>query len=296
MKSDSGFAVYCDRRAGLSAKAPKKPKFDLNNKFVLLAASAFILWPLLGFSQSAKADGAFTVADINLALRGSAQATTPQKPSQPQQYGGSDALSALSAFAQQIAAQAPQGTSANAAAPAGRQFDDATFAALRDFAQRVGGDRPVSIKDLPKVADADNAMDALREFLQKGSAPQSPAATGPKGGPIAGGKQSSAPGGSELRRRKSLSDLPHQPGRGLRQDADGPDRQDPKRQIRLRELPRSGLGAREGRRRARRRRHHLVPAGRSSAHGGRKQRRLSQLPSERATAPIGTAARTKRAA
>jgi DmsE family decaheme c-type cytochrome len=59
--------------------------------------------------------------------------------------------------------------------------------------ERIGLDQPESIKALPKLSEADNLIDALREFLQKGFAPQSaPPATTPNG-PIAGGTQQGAP-------------------------------------------------------------------------------------------------------
>ena len=68
--------------------------------------------------------------------------------------------------------------------------------------------------------------------------------------------------------------------------ADGPHRPDAKGQVRLRKLPRPRIGAREGRRRTRRRRDHFVPAGRSIAHGRRKQRHLSHLPRARRPHPL----------
>src|SRR5262249_48134009 len=67
---------------------------------------------------------------------------------------------------------------------------DATFHA---FDERIGLEQSESIKTLPKLSEADNLIDALREFLQKGRAPQSaPPATTPNG-PIAGGTQQSGP-------------------------------------------------------------------------------------------------------
>ena len=102
-----------------------------------------------------------TVAGINSTLRGEPAPVASADP----------ALSALSAFAQQITA-AP--ASASAAQGRDSQFDDKTYAALRDFAQGIGAPQPESLMDWPKMAAADNALDALREFLNKGSSSQPP--------------------------------------------------------------------------------------------------------------------------
>jgi len=51
------------------------------------------------------------------------------------------------------------------------QIDDEAYSALREFAQRVGAGQPEPVKaPEQKFAEADNAFDALREFLQKGAA------------------------------------------------------------------------------------------------------------------------------
>jgi DmsE family decaheme c-type cytochrome len=70
---------------------------------------------------------------------------------------------------------------------------DATYAALRAFTKQIDIVRPASIRGLPKLADADNLLDFLRE---RGSSTQ-PSAT-PKestksNGPVAGGTEPSAP-------------------------------------------------------------------------------------------------------
>ena len=77
-------------------------------------------------------------------------------------------------------------------APQGRdsQFDDKTYAALRDFAQRIGAPQPESLKDQLKLAAADNAVDALREFLGGGSSSQKSPVSASPSGPVAGGKHS----------------------------------------------------------------------------------------------------------
>ena len=77
--------------------------------------------------------------------------------------------------------------------PRQKNSTDATIAALREFAQQIGSNQPELIKGLPKLADADNLLDFLRE---RGSS--TPPAAAPKGsakgnGPVAGGTKSSAP-------------------------------------------------------------------------------------------------------
>ncbi len=238
----------------------RKFKFRLHKELTFAAASALICFALIGLPQSARADDALTIASIKSRLSGEQKPFNADQTRQP--YADDAALAALNSFAQQIPA----------APSSGRQFDDHALAALREFAQRLGADKPQAIKSQLKLAEAGS----LLEFLQQGAAPQP---SSPKSGPVAGGSKSSrAPVDGHHCRREGLHDLPCDPGCGFRKDADGPDRQDSKRQVRLRELPRSGIGAREGRRRPRRRRHHLVPAGRPGAHGGREQRHLPHLP------------------
>ena len=59
--------------------------------------------------------------------------------------------------------------------------DDAVFAELAEFAQRVGAKQPVSHEPRLKLADADNAVDALKDFLSGNGTPaprrQAPVAT-----------------------------------------------------------------------------------------------------------------------
>ncbi len=77
--------------------------------------------------------------------------------------------------------------------PALNESTDATFEALREFAQQINSDQLEPLGGLPKLADADNLLDFLR---QGGSSSQPSAAPkgSPKGnGPIAGGTKPSAP-------------------------------------------------------------------------------------------------------
>jgi DmsE family decaheme c-type cytochrome len=175
-----------------SAEIPQKPKVRPNKKFLFFTASALIFCASLGLTQYVRAEGALTVADIKAALGGSAQAVNSEQSGQPhQQYAGDEALSALSSFAQQVGIGDSKLAGA-AAVNADRQFDDQAYAALQDFAQRLGAAQPQSTKALSKVA-AEGAEDALREFFQKGSAPQTspsndkakaPVAAKAKGAPV----------------------------------------------------------------------------------------------------------------
>ena len=119
----------------------------------MLAAAALLGCAAFGLSQSAKADGAFTVAGINSALPSWSQDTKSEQSSQPRA---------------QIA-------------------NDATFSALRDFAQSMGTTQPASLKGQTKLAEADNLMDWLSQ--PKGAEP----AAKPAKGPAAKGKTKTAP-------------------------------------------------------------------------------------------------------
>src|ERR1019366_9727693 len=143
------------------------------------------LWTAFSLSQSAKAESTFTVAGINSTLPGWSQAAKTQESSQPrQQIAGDSAFSALTSFAQRIGAEQPKSVSGKTSQSSDRPFDHQTYAALRSFAQGMGNAQPESIKSQPKLADADNLLDFLR---QGGSSAQPPAASK---GPVAGGKHS----------------------------------------------------------------------------------------------------------
>jgi len=117
----------------------------------------------------------------------------------PARAGGAnvsnDSVSALREFAQLVdGARKPSGAlDQNSDHTAAKESTDAPIAALREFAQQIGSDQLESIKGLPKLADADNLLDFLRE---RGSS--TPPSEAPKGsvksnGPLAGGTKSSAP-------------------------------------------------------------------------------------------------------
>jgi DmsE family decaheme c-type cytochrome len=124
--------------------------------------------------QFAKADSAWTVAQIQAGLRG-------DQPVASRQITGDAAVSALDSFVQQIGAGNTE-----------RQSDDPAISGLQDFAQRLGAASPQSIKTLPKVAEADNIFDSLMESA-RGSGQTAPATEAPKASKSSKAKHSSEP-------------------------------------------------------------------------------------------------------
>jgi DmsE family decaheme c-type cytochrome len=99
------------------------------------------------------------------------------------QFDDTDVM-ALHDYAQQIGSGQPTLASTRAGRSPHPHFDDADLAALREYAQRIGDDRPNS-DGMPRlrVAEADSAFDALREFLRKrgpNATPDPPPAATPK--------------------------------------------------------------------------------------------------------------------
>ncbi len=152
MKSNSRQTVEFGLTGALSTDIPDKPRFRLGKTFAMLTAAALFGCAAFSMSQPAKADGAFTVAGINSALPNWSQDTKSEQSSQPRA---------------QIA-------------------DDATFSALRDFAQSVGTSERASLKGQTKLAEADSLMEWL-------SQPKSDEPAAKPNGPVAGGKHSKTP-------------------------------------------------------------------------------------------------------
>jgi DmsE family decaheme c-type cytochrome len=145
VKSNSRQTVEFGLTGAFSTGVPDGLRFRLGKTFALLGAAALIGYAAFGFSQSAKADGTFTVAGINSSLPGWSQAAKSEESSRPR----------------------------------GQVADDAAFSALRSFAQRVDAGQPESIKHQPKLAAADNFLDFLHEG---GSTATWPAPGGPVAG------------------------------------------------------------------------------------------------------------------
>lgn len=183
MKHSSSETVEFGLTEALSTGVPDKPRFKLHRKFTLLAASALLCWAAFGLAQPVQAGEAFTVAGIKSTLPAWSQTAKSEQPSP--QTAGDSAFSALTSFAQQIGAEAPKSAGAKTSQGSDSQFDE-----LRSFAQSIGAAQPASIKDQPKLAEAETLMDFL---AGKGSSSApAPAATSPKA-PAAGRKTSRAP-------------------------------------------------------------------------------------------------------
>src|SRR5882724_10713514 len=116
-------------------------------------------------------------------------------------------LAALRDYARQIEAQQPRpihGSEGNAADP---HFADADLAALRDYARQIGLDRPdPAAAPRLRMAEADNALDALREYLRKGTQPDPPPGATPDSRPRA--KPNSAPHAAPNRPMPAAPRLP----------------------------------------------------------------------------------------
>ena len=152
MQNHSRKTVEIGLTEALSTGVPDKPIFKLPKKFTLLAASALLCWAAFGLPQSAKAE-----------VLG-------------QQMADNSSFSALTSFAQQIGAETPK----SATVKSGSQFDE-----LRNFAQSIGASQPVSIKEQPKLAEAQTLMDLLSgKDSAPTAAPTTPAAKGKKSAPV----------------------------------------------------------------------------------------------------------------
>jgi DmsE family decaheme c-type cytochrome len=86
-----------------------------------------------------------------------------------------DPIAGLRSYVQVVAAAqsdtiAAENTNQTSAGVARNDFDGDTYAALRAFSERIAADRPQSIKNQPKLADADS----LFEWLQHGGSPEKP--------------------------------------------------------------------------------------------------------------------------
>ncbi len=103
---------------------------------------------------------------------------------------GDDAFSALAGFVQTVATESktPGRATSGQKATASSQ-KEAVFAELAEFAQRVGAKRSVSQEPRLKLADADNAIDALQDFLRGNG---TPAPVAPQA-PVAPAKSSAPP-------------------------------------------------------------------------------------------------------
>jgi len=172
-----GFAaILASRRRGA---AGIKVGISPNTRRVTLAVSGLIFPALLGFAQPLGAgehqslpDSSYSALVDFVQRIGAEQPKLVAAAEQPKSSG--DSYSGLANFVQVIGAEQPRLVSLKETKTPHPPLDDAAFAALREFTQRVGVDQPSSVSaPRLKVAEADNAFDALREFLQRGAQPNS---------------------------------------------------------------------------------------------------------------------------
>jgi DmsE family decaheme c-type cytochrome len=101
-------------------------------------------------------------------------------PPPAQGTNDTEAFSALTSFAASMAERSPQ---AVASKPTQLRADDAVFSELADFAKSVAVTPPQSRQPRVKLADADNMVDALKDFMQGNST--TPPANAPVAPPAA---------------------------------------------------------------------------------------------------------------
>ena len=87
-----------------------------------------------------------------------------------------DAFSALAGFAQKVSLRSQ---ASDQKAALSRPSGDAIYAELAEFAQRLGAKQPVANQPRLQLAEADNAVDALKDFLHGNSAPPADAPPAP---------------------------------------------------------------------------------------------------------------------
>ena len=149
--------------------------------------------------------------------------------------GRDDSLSALRDYVQLIetGAKSARSTDQDSRNVDQNQTEDAAYAALRTFADRIGVDEPAPTADLPKLAEADNLLDFLRGLnspAQPSAAPKGPAT---RGGPVAGGTTPSTPVAATYVGAKVCSTCHANQVESVRPHAHGKDRQDAEGQVRL---------------------------------------------------------------
>jgi len=173
MSRSSGFHGYLDRGAQYASACYARPLA----KLLSLLKSVLVGGAVLGLIQPA-----FAVGDLSFGQDSSSQVFFPKsgqgiyaalldldgvkaKPAAAQR--GDDVLAALEGFARTVAAESKAPVQKAAAS----RLDDAVYAELTDFAKRVGVKPTVSQQPRVKLAQADNAVDALKDFLRGNGTP-----------------------------------------------------------------------------------------------------------------------------
>ena len=158
---------------------------------ISIISSGLMLPAVLAFAQPARANAEQPtlvnphphVDDPDLAaLRAYARRTGSEQPKlasireskNPHPHFDDPDLAALHDYARQTGPEQPKLASISESGSPHPHFDDPDLASLRDYAQQVGGDGPDSAgTPRLRVAQADSAFDALREFLRRGEQPNS---------------------------------------------------------------------------------------------------------------------------
>ena len=178
-----GSGNYFDRGAQYAKACYAQPLA----KLLSLLKSALVGGAVLGLIQPAFAIGVISTDQSIFPASGqgvyAALLDLDGAKAAPTQRDG-DAFSSLASFAQTIAAKAAGETTSDQKVAASSQ-DAAVFAELTEFAQRVGARQVVSQGPRLQLADADNAVDALQNFLRGNGKPEpvAPVATPAQGRP-----------------------------------------------------------------------------------------------------------------
>jgi DmsE family decaheme c-type cytochrome len=183
MSKLGGSGNYIDRGAQYAKACYAQPLA----KLLSLLKSALVGGAVLGLIQPAFAVGVISSDQPIFPTSGQGVYAAlldldGAKPAPAQR--GDDAFSALAGFAQTITVESKApGDKTSGQKVAASSQDEAVFAELAEFAQRVGARQPVSQAPRLKLADADNAVDALQNFLRGNGKPEPVAPQAPVAAP-----------------------------------------------------------------------------------------------------------------
>jgi DmsE family decaheme c-type cytochrome len=143
-----------------------------------------------GTTRGWRAELAATASTLLLLIAGLAGTATAADTG-----GQDDSLSALHSYVVSLGGGHGHSTgsapSSDASDP--QLADDPELAALRAFAGQIGAGKPAPAAGLTKLAQADNMLDAMREWFQQGGRAPTPASPTRPHGPVAGGTQPGEP-------------------------------------------------------------------------------------------------------
>src|SRR6516165_3980397 len=222
---------FVGKRVGLCAVAPRGCWARLSSTRLLY--STLLSLSLLSFVQPVSADElTFSIDDVYSALSDSSRSTDTVGRSsgiiRPHHGTRDEDVSSLATYVRRLDTEQPQLISASGSSFHGNVYKDAAFSALREYAQQIGveqaklpnveesdGARSARIDDADvlalhgyarqigtdqpdaagdvKIAEADNAFDALRDLLGRGAQPEAAPNTSPNSPPTRKGKPPAAP-------------------------------------------------------------------------------------------------------